>query len=479
MTLAANILCLTDSYKVTHWPQYPPGTQTVYSYFESRGCTPDRFAGETVFFGLQHILKRYLAGPVVTRENIDFAKAFFDRHFGRPLMNEQGWDHLLEHHGGKLPVSIRAVPEGMVVSCHNVLMTVENTCPELWWLPNYLETLLVQAWYPTTVATLGREMKRLILGALEVSGDTALLPYKLHDFGFRGSTSVESAGIGGAAHLTNFQGTDNLPGIVTAMEDYGAAVCGHSIPAAEHSTMTSWGREGEREAFANMLDQYGDGIVACVSDSYDIYNACENVWGRELRDKVLAMKGTLVIRPDSGHPPVVVGRVLDILGERFGYTVNGKGFKVLHPKVRVIQGDGMDYGMLHKVLCEILELGWSADNVTFGMGGALLQKVDRDTFKFAFKCSAVQVDGAWREVWKEPVTDPGKNSKRGRLKLVRIGYDDFKTVLQGEPGEDVLVEVFRDGKLLRDWTFEEVREQARLAEGFPVGVIEEEEQLKP
>ena len=233
---SSNIILLTDSYKVSHHRQYPPGTQNVYSYFESRGGV----FPETVFFGLQYYLKQYLAGKVVTRERIDEAAELFSQHFGdADLFHRAGWELILERHGGRLPVVIRAVPEGTVAPVSNVLMTVENTDPDCFWLTNYLETLLVQVWYGSTVATQSRDMKRTLLESLEETGDPTLVDFKLHDFGYRGVSSVETAGVGSAAHLINFLGTDTLAGIVVARDFYDCPMAGFSIPPAEHSTQNS------------------------------------------------------------------------------------------------------------------------------------------------------------------------------------------------------------------------------------------------
>ncbi len=454
-----NLLLLTDSYKLTHWRQYPPGTEKVYSYFESRG---GKF-NETMFFGLQYLLRRYLEGQVVTKEKIDEAEAIANSHFGRKgLFNREGWEHILREHGGMLPVAIKAVPEGLSVPVHNALMTIENTDPKCFWLTNYLETLLVQAWYPTTVATLSMHMKKLIYDYLEKTGDPSLAEFKLHDFGFRGVSSVESAGIGGAAHLLNFRGTDTLEGIMMLRRYYGADMAGFSIPAAEHSTITSWGREHEKEAMENMLTQFPEGLVAVVSDSYDIYNACRQIWGYELNDRVMRRNGTVVIRPDSGIPEEVVCKVMDILGEAYIFhnRKNGKGYYVLPDQVRVIQGDGIDYESTGAILEALKKAGWSADNIAFGMGGALLQKLDRDTQKFAFKCSSVTVNGEERDVYKKPKTDRGKNSKAGRLQLIMRG-DSYRTVREEcANGRGMLQEVFRNGALLRKTAFSEVRENA-------------------
>jgi len=455
---ANNIILLTDSYKVSHHKQYPPGTETVYSYFESRG---GRWQ-EVVFFGLQYYLKKYLQNVRIWPIFIDEAAQFFAKHFGNAkLFNREGWEYILEKHHGFLPVSIRAVPEGTVVPNLNVLMTIENTDPKCYWLTNYLETLLVQVWYGCTVATQSREMKKVLLENLRETGDPALVGFKLHDFGFRGVSSVETAGVGGAAHLVSFLGTDTLAGPLLAHDYYAAEMAGFSIPAAEHSTITSWGKDHEVAAFRNMLEQFPEGLVAVVSDSFNIFQACEKYWGQELRQMVLGRNGTVVIRPDSGEPTTVVPTVLDVLGEAFGYETNEKGYRVLNPRVRIIQGDGIDFDTLGAILLAMKKRGWSGDNIAFGSGGGLLQKLNRDTLKFAFKCAAVTVNGREREVYKQPVTDHGKVSKAGRMKLVKRN-GGYKTVPLTEPGEDLLVEVFRNGEVLRNWTFEEVRERAKV-----------------
>jgi nicotinamide phosphoribosyltransferase len=473
-----NLITQSDSYKISQYRQYPPGTTKVYSNFLSRG---GKWL-ESVFFGLQYIMDTYLEGEGrVNASDVANAKALYKLHFGQDIFNEAGWRHIVDDHSGRLPISIKAVPEGTVVPIHNVLMTVENTCPRCYWLTNYLETLLVQIWYPITVATQSREIKRIILGYLKKNGDPNGLSFKLHDFGFRGVSSVESAGIGGAAHLVNFLGTDTVRGIEIIAKHYGLDCSGFSIPASEHSTITSWGRDREVEAFRNILDQYPTGYVACVSDSYDIFKACSELWGGELREKVLARDGCLVVRPDSGDPAKVIMKVLPLLGNAFGITYNSKKYKVLNPKVRVIQGDGVNIDSITEILRQMDQMDWSADNIAFGMGGALLQKLDRDTLRMAFKCSYVEgvspnpahanctyehcgghpEEVRWsRDVYKEPITDPGKNSPRGKLALVKRD-GAFCTVPQSlANGEDHLVEVFRDGKILQRYDFQSIRERA-------------------
>lgn len=503
-----NLLLLTDSYKVSHWVQYPENSATVYSYFESRGGKHK----EIVFFGLQYFLKRYLAGVVVTEAKINEAEMIYKAHFGpSSSFPRDKWMYIVKNHGGKLPISIKAVPEGTVVTYKNVLMTVENTDPECFWLTNYLETLLVQVWYPMTVATNSRAQKKVILDYLQ---DTAVKTpqgdygegFKLHDFGFRGVSSVETAGLGAAAHLINFLGTDTIAGLVIARDFYGAgggekpgAIAGFSIPASEHSTITSWGKEGEYNAFKNMLTSFPKGTVACVSDSYDIINACtDKMWGSpELKKLILGrqpdgpLAGRLVVRPDSGIPKDIDLAILEELGKSIGRTKNAKGYWELDPHVRIIQGDGIKYETLIEILEHLKQHGWSAENIAFGSGGGLLQKMDRDTQKCAFKCSHLTFkDGSTRNVYKDPVTDKGKRSKKGRLTLHKIDtagsqVTDFlkadtdeskyiKTTCdssggwvtmqfgKGDPTTDALVEVFRDGVITAEYTFDSIRQRASV-----------------
>lgn len=460
-----NLLLQTDSYKVTHFKQYPQGSQYVHSYLESRGAAHYR---GTLFFGLQYYLHKVLANPI-TREDIEEAAEFFTAHFGSEVFNREGWEHILARHDGFLPVRVRAVPEGMFVPCSNVLMTVENTDPMVPWLTNYIETRLMQVWYPITVATLSFYCKQAILRRLIKTGNPTLIDFKLHDFGYRGSTSEESAAIGGLAHLVNFKGTDTLAALRLARNWYREPMAGFSIPAAEHSTITSWGQENEVEAFRNMLRQYPTGLVAVVSDSYDIYAACEHLWGEVLRDEVMQREGTLVIRPDSGHPPIVVLKCLNILGEKFGYTTNQQGFKVLDPHVRLIQGDGVDPDMIEEVLDLAAINGWSADNIAFGMGGGLLQKVNRDTCSFAFKASNIVINGESHEVHKKPTTMTSKQSKPGRLTLADtpLGLQTLNADRGIPQGCKELMEtVYLDGRIMRSTTLSAVRALANTQRNF-------------
>lgn len=445
------------------WKQYPPSTEKVYSYIESRS------GDETVFFGLQALIKEYLQTPIQPKEVFE-AEEFWKAH-GEPF-NTEGWFNLVQRYNGYLPIEIRAVREGSVIPSKNVLLTVENTDPEFFWITTWLETALLRAiWYPSTVATNSRRIKQLIKKYLQDtdSYNAEGIEFMLHDFGSRGVSSTESAMLGGMGHLVNFLGTDTAIANVGAKKYYNESMAGFSIPAAEHSTITAWGRDRETDAYKNMLVQFASpgALVAVVSDSYDIYNAVDFIWGQQLKQHVVDSGATVVIRPDSGYPPEVVLKVLRSLSDRFGYTLNTKGYKVLN-NVRVIQGDGISYGMIYEILEAAKTNGFAASNLAFGMGGELLQHVSRDDYNFAQKASEVTINGKSVPISKSPVTDPTKRSKEGRLSLIKeqgIGSSSYRTIKSDNlknNQEDLLVTVFKDGELILDQDFSEIRNRAQV-----------------
>jgi nicotinamide phosphoribosyltransferase len=443
----------SDSYKVSHCNLYPQGTEVIYSYMESRGGQFD----EVIMFGLQYYLKQYLSKPVI-KEDVDFAEKFWAAHLGRTdCFKRENWDYIVEKYGGKLPISILAVPEGTKVGVHNVLMTIENTDPKCSWLTNWLETLLMKVYYPITIATQSHSIKQNILSHLEKSGTPESIEFKCVDFGYRGAHSEESSALGSAANLLSFSATDTVSGIYLLQQNYSADMCGFSIPATEHSTVTSYGRENELQFFSDFIDKFPTGIIACVSDSYNIFNCVTNILCRELKEKILARDGVFVCRPDSGDYMEIIPWILNEFWTYFGGTVNAKGYKVLNDKIRVIQGDGQDRKSIDALYTRIEELGWSSDNLTVGSGGGLLTKgIDRDLCKFAIKASAAKIDQIWVDIYKDPISDPGKTSKRGRFKLVKED-GKFITVPHTDERKNELVEVYRNGELLVNDTLDQIK----------------------
>jgi nicotinamide phosphoribosyltransferase len=466
-----NIIINTDNYKHCHYQLYPKGTQYVSSYIEARG-------GEmpvTLFVGLQAFIREYLMHPI-TLDDIDEAE-FTEREQGMHF-NRENWMGVLNDHGGYLPVEIEAVPEGTVMPIRNALVQVINTDPKYWWATSFFETALLRAiWYPTTIGTISWLAKQQVIEAFRATSDNPqLVRHILHDYGARGVSSMESAALGGLAHLVNFSQSDTVPGILAAKKYYNAVAPSNSGPNAEHAGFTAWGRDYEADAMANMLDLYADnGVALLLTDSYDHENAVKNIIGVQLKEKIQNFPGLVGIRPDSGDVVQVTADTTEWLMDAFGYTVNSKGFKILPDFIRTVQGDGVTRYSLPEVFAELERRGLAADNAVFGMGGGLLQHSNRDTMAFGMKANAVCVNGEWRDVSKAPVDDVMKHSKAGRL---AVSYSDgeYRTVRRESiPAEENLLQpVFRNGQLLKKWDFAELIERSErpVPESYYASAIE-------
>ena len=453
MTGMNNIIINTDNYKHCHYPLYPPGTEYVSSYIESRGGSMP----VTMFVGLQAFLREFLMHPI-TLEDIDEAE-FVEREQGMHF-NRKNWLGILNDHGGFLPVEIEALPEGMVVPTRTPLVQLINTDPKYFWATSFFETALLRAvWYPTTIGTVSWLCKQMIRESLNRTSDNpGILRHMLHDYGARGVSSQQSAALGGLAHLVNFSQSDTVPGIVYAKRYYNAGKVSNSGPNSEHAGFTAWGRENESAALRNMLETFApEGCALLLTDTYDHENCVKNIVGKELKEMIQNFPGLVGIRPDSGDVVEVTADTTEWLMDAFGYEVNSKGFKVLPPFIRTVQGDGVNFESLPKVFLELERRGMSAENAVFGMGGGLLQHFNRDTLNFGQKANAVCVNGQWRHISKSPTGADFKVSKAGRQAVIRDG-DTVKSVLRDSvrPEDNLLQPVFRNGKLLKKWDFTEV-----------------------
>ena len=498
----------TDSYKVTHWAFYPKGTTLVYSYGEPRagGMFPT-----VTFFGMQYVLS-HLKGQFVTTERIDEAEAIANAHIGPGVFNRADWEYIRDNFGGRLPLRIKAIPEGTTVPEGNCLFTIQNLGGEQTaWLTNWFETIISTVWYPTTVMTASREVRKIIADSLERTGSPEGLPFKLHDFGMRGVSCLEQAAIGGGAHLaTGALGTDNMIALWWLKEYYGAEeMPGFSIRATEHSIMTARGVEGEADVVRQVLDATpSDQMVAMVGDSYDMIGFIEDILTiPDIYERIINRTAPLIVRPDSGELPEIDVDVFRALEGVFGSTWNDKSYAVLPDYLRMIQGDGIKwyrpleietaidsnydpkngqysgrtsravYGEWRHTVADILEAfedeRISADNIAFGSGGGLLQQFDRDSQRFAIKCSYAErvvgtddngndVIGGF-DIFKRPATDPMKNSKRGRLGVIRNDEGVIETVPESEAGElNMLRDVFYHGTQMNIMNISEVRANAAL-----------------
>jgi nicotinic acid phosphoribosyltransferase len=434
-----------------------PECEKMVAYGEfRRGYEKDTKDTRFVYYGIRHIMENYVAIPW-TVEDVEMADKFYMHHnagFTPYPFPKDLFLKFVNENNGYFPVKIESLKEGTVanvrVPCFQITAEAEYSR-----LVTFLETILTQVWYPATVATLSRRAHALIEQAFDKSVDEDaqfLVDSRLHDFGFRGCTSVEQSVVGGCAHLLNFTGSDTMSACFHAQFrlNNGKPV-GTSIPATEHSVMTSW--PSEEDAIRNMITHFGgdNAVFAVVMDSYDYVKALYEVIPK-VKDQHEARGGLMVLRPDSGDPVECILQGLDAGEKTFGATVNSKGYKVVN-RVSVIQGDGISISTIDRILNAAMAKGYSAQCVAFGMGGGLLQKVNRDTMSFATKLSyLIDSTGEVREIMKRPKTDGGKISFPGILKVVRVKGQPTVFPAEAEVEGENLLELIYDHGPLRNGT---------------------------
>ena len=460
--LVISLIFRLDSYKFSHPFAYPSGIKAMTSYGEARISENE----VVVPFGWQFLAKRYLS-QTITMAHVDAAERFAIAHFGRPLFAREAWKKVVTVYNGKLPLIIRAVPEGTIMHGKQPIYTVTVFDKDLFWLSAGFETMIQRGfWYPTTIVTQDYHIKQIIRRFYEQTGaDMNMIPFSYHDFGGRGVTCAEQAEIGGASHLVNFLGSDTVEGILAANFYYKDEMAGFSVYATEHSVECSFGG-GTEDAKAYIRQQLKNAIpgsiVSIVIDGYDVYREA-NLLCAEFKDDIINSQAKVVFRPDSGDMLEVVPKILAMQEKAFGVVKTSTGHKKIQ-YVGVIQGDGVDHFMIQTMLDKITRvLGYSADCVIFGSGGALLQKVNRDTLKFAQKACAILTDSGWVGIAKDPITDHGKKSKEGVLTLAKNkNTGQLETVrLDVEPlpeyYEDIMQLVYYKGELYNETTLAAVR----------------------
>lgn len=474
-----SLLC--DFYKVGHKDQYVKGTTKIYSTWTPRSNKYFPRTNRVVLFGLQGFIKKYLIeyfNDNFFNESEDTVVYQYVHFIKEHLGTETTGEHIRALHKlGYLPISIKAIEEGSSVSIRVPMLTIENTHPDFYWVTNYLETLLsTMLWQPCTSATIAREYKRIATKyAKETCDDLSHIPFQCHDFSMRGMSSLESAEISGAGHLTSFIGTDTIPAITYLKGYYGSnSLVGTSIPATEHSVMSSHGLD-ELETFRYLIeDVYPTGFVSIVSDTYDFWkNVTETL--PELRSKIMARDGKVVIRPDSGDPvKIICGDpnaelntcesvgLIESLWVIFGGKVNSKGYKVLDHHIGAIYGDSITLDRFEEILKQLKEKGFASSNIVVGVGSYSYNYHTRDTFGFAVKSTYSVVNEKERFLFKDPKTDDGtKRSQRGMVAVLENGtrfVDELKFFdYQELAHKDELKEVFRNGELEKHFTLDKIR----------------------
>lgn len=426
MPICSNPLLNTDVYKMGHLLMYPPDLTKIYSYMIAR--RGEKYP-KGVFFGAQYYIQEYLQ-HFPTLADVNEFMALKERILGPAHSDEvrNKLESLVEL--GYWPLKIESVLEGTVVDHGNVLMTFENTHPDFPWVVGFLESLFLKIWNTTTVATFSSQFRNIANHWADVTCNRGHVPYQVHDFGYRGCSSEETALVSGMSHLVAFNGSDTVPAIWGIEKYYDApSGIGVSVPATEHSVMCSYGIDGEYDAFDSILHLYPNGILSVVSDTYNLWNILTD-YASSRKDVIMGREGKLVFRPDGGFPPYIIagdptaatGTVeragaIELLGNVFGYTVNDKGYKELDPHVGLIFGEGMTHERFSQT-CELLEKkGWASNNFVIGVGGLLLQSHNRDHMGFALKAIYAERNGIPMNLMKNPITSQSKRSHSGLLAL--------------------------------------------------------------
>jgi nicotinamide phosphoribosyltransferase len=477
-----NPLLLTDGYKVDHRRQYPEETTLVYSNWTPRKSRIEN-VDEVVFFGLQYFIKKYIIE--------DFESSFFRqpkeevvKKYARRINNylgenQVGTKHIEDLHDlGYIPMVFKALPEGASVPVRVPMFTMYNTKPEFFWLTNYFETLLSAViWLPCNSATIARQYRKVLdRFAKETSSVPEFVNWQAHDFSMRGMGGVEAAVTSAAGHLLSFTGTDTIPAIDFFEEYYNAnsdkELIGGSVAATEHSVMCMGTTEGEFETFERLITKvYPKGIVSIVSDTWDLWKVLTDYLPR-LKNNIVSREGKVVVRPDSGDPiHILCGNpygkteeerkgVIELLWDVFGGTINDKGYKELVPQIGAIYGDSITIERATKICEKLKEKGFASTNVVLGIGSFTYQYNTRDTFGFAMKATYGEVNGEGRAIFKDPITDDGtKKSAKGLMKI-ELENGTYKLIDQvswDEEKKGELKEVFRDGKLLIDYSLAGIR----------------------
>jgi len=457
LELSSNPILKSDAYKFSHPDQIDDAIEQTMSYISARKAR-EGILDVVVISGIRAYWHDIISKPFCA-EHIDDAELFCSLQ-GVPF-NRAAFEYILNTYGGIFPIYLDGVREGSIVQVGNVVVTNRNEDSELPWLSQWAETVCLRyIWTRSTVATIATAVKLLMLDYVKITSDDGyeIVDSRLIDFGARGCSEPEV----GLGHLFCFTNSDNNEAIAKAIDIYGFSstegrIPGSSIPAAEHYTITSYERDGELRAYSNLIDVFLESgkykHVSAPVDSYDAHHAIDQIIGIDLRHKIKNSGGTFVVRLDSGDPVEEVMYALNSLSQSFGYTTNSRGFKVLDDCVRVLQGDGIDLTIIREILRAMYADKWAIDSVLFGMGGALLQKMDRDWFGWAQKACAVRHAGsdAWVPIFKDPADDPIKRSKGGTFKLIKSEGYMYRTILIGSAedlpeDEDYLISHISAGK---------------------------------
>ena len=495
-------ILLCDFYKACHCAQYDPKITKLVAYYVPR---MSRFKDitEIPVIGIQAFIKEYLIDHFNQNffwRDIKDLKLEYDWIIRETMGDNRNYWHYVEALWklGYLPLEISALEEGIKCPIGVPALQITNTDPNFAWVVNAIESLLSnELWYQSCTAIAGMRYRNIVNKYYEKTSDhPENAKHAISEFGFRGLPGLAAARKASMGFLLSFDKTATIPAITYIHDMYGDSLnsIGGGMASTEHSVMTSSYAIDEDEdtlIYRLLTEVYPDGNFAMVCDSYDYWNVVDNILPN-FKEEILARQGTLYVRGDSGDPVEIVTKTVCHLWHEFGGTVNSKGYKVLDSHIRAIYGDSITQQRAEQIYFLLEKAGFAADNVALGAGSfsmlcyenedSSLSPYTRDTYAVAVKSTAGEYtapiyndDGSVvgsknREIqiYKDPKTDTGhfKKSHKGWVGVYRdetnkIYYKDGLTYAQKEVHQplDLLKPVFRDGKLLRSTTFNEIRQR--------------------
>lgn len=479
-----NPMLLIDFYKAVHAEMLPKHMTKSVSYYTPRMSRVNRW-GKVVMFGLQGFIKTYL----IDYFNEEFfAKPFetvmadyqrvMDASLGKDIYGMEKIENL--HKLGYLPIEIVAIPEGTRVPMHCPMFGITNTHPDFAWLPQSLESLIsAESWHPMLAATVGYTYREIVNHYYGLTCDDNISRAKaLGAFDFRGEESLESAIKAGAGWCMSFLNTATVP-VIPYLESVYNCDCtkepvAFGSPSTEHSVMCSnYAVDGDEITLLRRLltEIYPNTSFSAVLDSYDYWNVIDNILP-QIKDEILAHNGCMLMRGDSGDCVDVVTKTVFKLWEEFGGTINSKGYKVLDPHVKAIYGDSITVQRCEEIYKILMEHGFACSNVALGVGSFSFQCIEedgvlkpftRDTFSSCIKATYCEIDGKPLPIFKNPKDGGFKKSQKGCCVVYKgndneLCYkDEFTWDEAYGDSRNMLVPVFKDGVMTKEFTLDEVR----------------------
>lgn len=507
-----NPLLLIDFYKACHGDLLPKNMIKSVSYYTPRRSRIKMW-DQITFFGLQAFCKTYLIDYFnkyffsKTREEVvNEYQRVLDNTFGKGIYNLERVGKL--HDLGYLPIEIVALPEGTMVDMHVPIFGITNTHPDFVWLPQALESLIsAEMWYPMITATVGHTYRTVVNRFYrETCDDTIAKSKALGNFDFRGDQGLDASLKAAGGWLLSFENTATVPSIPWMEKMYNCDCTkekvGFGAISTEHFVMCS--NSGldtannadyeyadidphrERIFIKKLLTQYyPNNSISCVCDSYDYWNVVNNILPT-LKNEILNHNGCFLVRGDSGDCVKVVTETVFRLWDIFGGTINSKGYKVLNPHIKALYGDSITVQRAEQIYQILKDNGFAASNVALGVGSFSMHCIEeegemkvftRDTVSSAIKAVYAEFkndDGSITKmpIYKDPKTDKEtgfsfKKSQKGCCSVFwrdkwnkRLTYEDGLTWDEAcNDASNMLQPVFRDGKLLKEYTLDEIRQK--------------------